>query len=367
MQNQMNEHFYAVIMAGGGGTRLWPMSRGNKPKQMLQLTTAGSLFQLAVSRLNGLFEPEKILVVTVSEQAAALQKQAPQIPIENYLIEPMPKGTASVVGFAAIAIQNRDPNGVMAVLTADHFIENVPNFQQCLNAAYRAAQDGYLVTLGIPPTFPATGYGYVQRGKLLKEINGLLVYVVQEFKEKPDLEKAKEFIDRGDHDWNSGMFIWRVDAILSEFARQMPTLSDQLRRIDSAWNTLDRESIINTEWPQIIPQTIDYGIMEKAEHVAVIPAPDLAWSDVGSWESLFDVLPGDENGNILLQGKQINLDTSQTVIYSENVDRLVVTIGLKDMIIVDTADALLVCNRKDAQQVRKIVQILKDRGENRYL
>ncbi len=367
LQTQMNENFYAVIMAGGGGTRLWPLSRIQKPKQMLKLTDEGTLFQLAVSRLTGLFDPDHILVVTVAEQASALQQQTPQIPVENYLIEPMPKGTASVVGMAAVAIQSRNPEGVMAVLTADHFIANVKKFQQCLKAAYQQANEGYLLTLGIKPTFPATGYGYVQRGKFLNEVENLPIFLVEEFKEKPDLEKAEEFIHRGDHDWNSGMFIWRVDKILDEFMRLMPELAAQLRKISDAWNTPSRSEVVGEEWPKIQPQTIDYGIMEKARSVAVIPATDLEWNDVGSWESLYDVLPADENGNIVLQGNFINVDTQQSVIYSDSNERLLVTIGLKDIIVIDSGDALLVCNRKDAQKVRSVVKILKDRGETRYL
>ena len=365
--NQMNEHFYAVIMAGGGGTRLWPLSRSNTPKQMLRLTEAGTLFQLAVNRLDGMFDPSRILVVTIAEQADALQKQAPQIPEDNYLIEPMPRGTASVVGLAAVAIQQRDPEGVMAVLTADHFIANVQKFQQSLRAAYSLAQEGYLMTLGITPTFPATGYGYIHRGDFICDAEGLPSYMVQQFKEKPALDQAEKFLKSGDHDWNSGMFIWRVDRIQEAFHKHMPDLAAQLDRISAAWNTNQKAAVLSYEWPLIKPQTIDYGIMEKASGVGVIPVPNLEWNDVGSWESLFEVLPCDENGNILLQGNYINIDTSNSMVYSASNERLVVTIGLKDVIVIDTGDALMVCNRKDAQQVRTVVQLLKDRGENRYL
>jgi mannose-1-phosphate guanylyltransferase len=367
LQNQMNNHFYAVIMAGGGGTRLWPLSRSNSPKQSLRLTEEGTLFQLAVKRLDGLFDPSNILVVTIAEQAAALQKQAPQVPVENYLIEPMPRGTASVVGLAAVAIQKRDPQSTMAVLTADHFIANVPKFQQSLKAACSLAQEGYLMTLGITPTFPATGYGYIQRGDFLLEMEGMPGYLVKRFQEKPALELAEKFIQTGDHDWNSGMFIWRVDRILEEFHKHMPELAGQLDRIGDAWNTSQRDAVLGYEWPLIKPQTIDYGIMEKASRLGVIPVPDLEWNDVGSWESLFEVLPGDENGNIVLQGNYINIGTKKSMFFSSSNERLVVTIGLENMIVIDTGDALLVCSRKDAQQVRNVVQILKDRGEKRYL
>ncbi len=367
LQNQMNKHFYAVIMAGGGGTRLWPLSRSGTPKQMLKLTDEGTLFQLAASRLNGLFAPENILVVTIQEQAKELQKQVPQIPVENYLIEPMPRGTASVVGLAAVAIQQRDSEGVMAVLTADHFIANVGKFQKCLRSAYHLAQDGYLMTLGITPTYAATGYGYIERGEFINENEGMPCYKVKHYKEKPDQAQAEEFIRRGDHDWNSGMFIWRVDQIMKAFQTHMPVLAAQLGRIGAAWNTERRDEVLSVEWPLIQPQTIDYGIMEKADSVAVIPVPDLEWNDVGSWDSLFEVLPADENGNIELQGNFININSIQSVLYSETDKRLVVTIGLKDMIVVDTENALLVCSRKDAQQVRRVVQILKERNEHRYL
>ncbi len=224
----MSDHFYAVIMAGGGGTRLWPLSRKETPKQMLQLIGERTMFQLAVDRLEGLFPAERILVVTVAEQAAGLQEQCPEIPAENYLLEPMPRGTASVVGLAAIELIRRDPEATMAILTADHYIEDIPMFQNLLLAASDVAQRGNLVTLGIVPTFPATGYGYVQRGQELGKFRGVAAYHALRFKEKPDIAKAKEMIAGKDHYWNSGMFIWRVDRILEEIRGLMPDLAGKL-------------------------------------------------------------------------------------------------------------------------------------------
>ncbi len=363
----MKDHYYAVIMAGGGGTRLWPLSRGKKPKQLLQFTAEGSLFQMTLARLQGLFPLDKILVVTSAYLASEFQKQVPDLPAANYLIEPKPRDTAPAVGFAAAVIQKRDPNAVMAVLTADHFIENVDTFQQVLQTAYMVAQDDWLMTLGIKPGFPSTGYGYIERGSDLKKMGEFTVFKVKKFKEKPVSEKAEQFLASGDHDWNSGMFIWRTDRILEEIRRHMPDLAAHLTVIGDAWETPLQEKVLQQEWECIHPKSIDFGIMELADKVAVIPVPDLGWNDIGSWESLFDVLPPDENGNIFLKGKYVDVDTSHSMVYSEDANRLVVTIGLTDTIIVDSGDVLLVCNRKDSQQVKKVVQILKDREEQQYL
>lgn len=362
----MDDHAYAVIMAGGGGTRLWPLSRQTKPKQMLTLGGSRTLFQLAVDRLTGLFAPDHILVVTVADQAQLLQQQCPELSSDNFLLEPMPRGTASVVGLAAVALRQLDPQAVMTILTADHFIPNVRAFQDTLQAAMQVARQGYLVTLGIHPTYPATGYGYIHRGSELMKVKDIPVFTVLRFKEKPDQASAESFIANGDHDWNSGMFIWTVERIWQEIQRQMPDLAGRLTKIEKEWNSPDFSMIMRKEWQGIVPQTVDYGIMENAEQVAVIPAADLGWSDVGSWDSLFEVNPTDENGNLVIGANAITLDSSGTLVYSENTDRLIVTIGMEDMIVVDTGDALLVCPRSEAQKVRQIVNRLKEDGYHRY-
>jgi mannose-1-phosphate guanylyltransferase len=359
----MQDKFYAVIMAGGGGTRLWPLSRAAQPKQMLKLIDDLSLFQIAVKRLEGDFPPDRILVVTVAEQAAGLQNQAPQIPTENFIIEPMPRGTASVIGLAGIVLQHRDPDAVMAVLTADHYIGNEGKFLQLLDAAYQVAYDDFLVTLGIEPTSPATGYGYIHQGGKIGQYNQLNAYQVIKFKEKPDRDQAQSMLASGDHAWNSGMFVWRVEQIMEEFARQMPDLSLKLNRISQSWNTPDAEAVINQEWPKIDPETIDYGIMEGARKVAVIPAEGLQWNDVGSWDSLFEVFKPDQDGNIVRGGKHIGRDTHGTLIFQNQEQRLVVTIGVENLVVVDTGDVLLVCQKDDAQDVRQIVSQLRASGD----
>jgi mannose-1-phosphate guanylyltransferase len=359
----MSDNYYAVIMAGGGGTRLWPLSRKAKPKQMLQLIDDRSLFQVAVQRLGDLFPAERIMVVTVADQAAELQQQAGHIPQENYLMEPLPRGTASVVGLAGIALQHRDPNAIMAVLTSDHFIGNEGKFLQLLQAAQQVAQDGYLVTLGIEPTSPSTAYGYIQQGQLIGSYHELNVFAALRFKEKPDEAQAVSLLASGDHAWNSGMFVWQVGQIMGEFARQMPQLSGLLDTISRSWDTPDRENVLNQEWPKIEPETIDYGIMEGARKVAVIPARGLKWNDVGSWDSLFEVLTPDQTGNIVIGGQHISLETSDSLVYQNDGDRLVVTIGIENLVVVDTGDVLLVCKKDDAQKVRQIVGQLKASGE----
>jgi mannose-1-phosphate guanylyltransferase len=279
----------------------------------------------------------------------------------------MPRGTASVVALAASAIKHRASDGVMAILTADHLIRNDAHLRELLTGAYFAAREAYLVTLGITPDFPATGYGYIQKGEPLGEFEGMKTYKVRKFKEKPDLEHAQAMVSDQQHVWNSGMFIWQVSTIMEEIDRQMPELSKKMTEIVGSWETLEKENKLNQIWSTIQPQTIDYGIMEKAQKVAVIPSIDLRWHDVGSWDSLFDAKELDTSGNILMGGEIVPVDTAGTLICEESPDRMIVTIGVKDLVVVDTGKAVLVCDRKQAQKVREVVRILKETGRERYL
>lgn len=363
-----NNHTYAVIMAGGGGTRLWPLSRRKTPKQALKLIGEDTLFQSTVKRLEGFFPLEHILVVTVAEQAELLKEQVPDLPEENFLLEPAPRGTASVVGFAATVLHHRDPEAVMAVFPADHFIRNRDLFYHLLETAVKVTEENYLVTLGITPTFPATGYGYIQRGEKLPENFTYPVYEVARFKEKPQKEEAYEMSVKGGYSWNSGMFIWRTQTILSEIDQQMPELKSVLDEISDSLASPELASIIQKVWLPLKSETIDYGIMEKAEKVAVLPASGLDWSDVGSWDSLFDVvLPNDSHGNIVVSGEHIAENTENTLIYGNGEKRLIVTIGVEDLVIVDSGDILLVAQRDQAQDVRKVVEKLKEENNQKYL
>src|SRR5512134_30963 len=263
-------HTYAVIMAGGGGTRLWPISRRETPKQLLPLLGKDTLFQSTVARLEKLFPPERILVVTVAEQAREMRKQVPDIPVENYLIEPAPRGTASVIALAAAVLRKRDPEAIMAIQTSDHYIRNRDLFHYLIRAAFDVAQNNYLVTLGITPTYPATGYGYIQQGEPLDGEYRYPVYQVERFIEKPNEQTAQQLIRSGDHSWNSGMFVWRVDTILAEIEKRMPELYRVVNEIAAAWGTPEQNNIVQSHWYDLKSQIIDYGVMEKAQKVTVL-------------------------------------------------------------------------------------------------
>ena len=364
----MTENTYAVIMAGGGGTRLWPVSRRERPKQLLPLLGKETLFQSTVNRLDKLFPPERILVVTVAEQATVMKEQVPSIPAENYLIEPAPRGTASVVALAAAVLKRRDPQAIMAIQTADHYIRNNDLFRYIIRTAFDVAEKDYLVTLGITPTFPSTGYGYIQQGELLPGEYRYPVYTAKRFMEKPNEATAQQLLRSGDHSWNSGMFIWRADAILGELERQMPPLYKTVTRIADAWERPERDEILRKHWMPLKSQTVDYGIMEKAQRVAVLPASGLGWSDVGSWDSLFEVLLPDMNGNVATSANHhLALDTHNTLVYSGSDERLVVTIGLDDMVVVDAGDVLMICKVDQSQKVRDVVEHLKKHNQVKFL
>ncbi len=346
--------FYAVIMAGGSGTRLWPLSCGKRPKQALTLVGERSMFQYAVDRVREKFGIQHLLIVTQREHCSLLSAQAPDIAPDNYIIEPFGRGTAPAIGLAAICLHRWGPDTVMAVLPADHYISNIPRFINILNAACKAASRGHLVTLGIKPTSASCGFGYIKQGAIIDTIDGFPVFSVSRFVEKPDATKAIRMVESGEYTWNSGMFIWRVDAILNEFKRHMPAFFTQLQEIEKSVGSSGFQSAIDRIWPEVAKETIDYGIMEKAQSVAVIPA-DIGWRDVGSWSSLFELLPLDRSGNAV-KGRHVGIDTHDTLVFGDK--RLIATIGIKDMIIVDTEDALLLCPKDREQEVRDIVRLL---------
>lgn len=360
----MTESLYAVIMAGGGGTRLWPLSRTEHPKQMLKLFGARTMFQLSVDRLLPLLPPDHIFVVTAAEQVAPLAAQYPELPRENFIVEPMGRGTASCIGLSAMVLHQRDPDAVMAVVTADHLIRRADTFRAILRAAQHAAEQDYLVTLGIAPTFPATGYGYICRGALLGQIGGFDYYHVERFTEKPDALTATAFLQEGVYSWNSGMFIWRAARILEEMRRWMPDLGATLDELRDVWGKPAYAGTLARLWPALRKEMIDYGIMEKAGKVAVIPA-DLDWSDIGAWSSVMDLHPHDAAGNVLL-GDVINIDSANTMVFTQS-ERLVVAIGVQDLIVVDMPDAVLIARRDQAERVKEAIDRLRTAGRVNYL
>lgn len=355
--------YYAVIMAGGTGTRLWPLSRRACPKQSLKLVGERTMFQYAVDRVLPQFGAQCVLVVAPEAYVSTLSAQAPELPNENFIVEPEGRGTAPCIGLAAVHLRRRDPAATMAVLTADHHVRDAECFRRVLKAAARVAADGYLVTLGIKPSGPVTGYGYIQQGERLGTVEGFDVFQAARFTEKPDLQTAQRMVESGAYSWNSGMFIWQVERILEEFKRQMPDLYGQLIEIEASVGTAAYQTTIARVWPGVTRQTIDYGIMEGARKVAVIPV-DIGWSDIGSWASLAELWPADAAGNIVA-GHHVGRDTRDTVIFGG--ERLIATIGLQNVVIVDAGDAILICARGREQEVRELVQQLERERKEAYL
>lgn len=350
---------YAVIMAGGTGSRLWPLSTKKKPKQTLKLLGDYSLFQEAVKRVEPLFGLDHVMVVAGRQHVPELKLHAPGIPEGNFIVEPSGMGTAPCIGLAAVHISSHNPDSVMVVLTADHHIGDVQGFRNALTAAVRVADRGHLVTLGVKPTEASTGYGYIEHGETLYTVQGFNAVKVRRFTEKPDRETAAGMVESGNYSWNSGMFIWKVYRIMEEFKTQMHDLYSHLAIIKNSLDSPSYTEVLEESWRHVPRGTIDYGVMENAEDVVVIPV-DIGWSDLGSWSSLMGLLPPDRDGNVV-KGRHVGIDTGGSVIIGG--DRLIATIGVKGLIIVDAGDALLVCKMDMDQRVKDLVNKLKEEGD----
>ncbi len=355
---------FALILAGGTGTRLWPKSRKNRPKQFLDIVAKNTMLQETFSRIRPILEPEQIFVVTNRTYAPTIKAQLPLVPSRNIVTEPEGKGTAPCIGLSVLYMRRVKPDEVMASLHADHVIEKAEEFRKALLAAAKVAEEGYLVTLGIKPSCPETGYGYICQGEFWKEVDGFPVHRVQSFTEKPDYETACRFLEQGNYYWNSGIFVWKLSTIMEEFREHLPRLYSQLLRIDQAIGTEEEEKVLEEVWQEVESESIDQGIMEKSSRVMVIPV-DIGWSDVGNWATLADILPKDEANNVIVGGEHIGIDTTGSLLYSTR--RLIATVGLKDMIVVDTDDVILICPKNRAQDVKKLVDKLKGEKMDEYL
>ena len=354
-----------VIMAGGKGERFWPKSRMNMPKQFLSLTDDGkSMIQHTVERLKGLVDIQNMYIVTNEIYKDLVLEHIPDIPKENIIIEPVAKNTAPCIGLAAIHIAKKDINSKMIILPSDHLIKFNEIFIDTLKTALDVVEKGdNLVTIGITPNYPETGYGYINftKGESFKDSANL--YEVLRFVEKPNLEKAKEYLTSGQYLWNSGMFVWRASTILKNFKEYLPEIYEGLQKIGESIGTEKYEEVLKKEFSNLPSESIDYGIMEKARNIYVIPG-NFGWDDVGSWLSLGRINKTNQDGNVI-NGNVISIKTKNSIIQGN--EKLIATIGLEDIVIVDTDDVTLICHKNNTQEVKEVINNLKICNRNEYL
>jgi len=349
---------HAVIMAGGRGTRFWPRSREKKPKHLLDIVSHRTIIQETVDRIRPLIKPKNILIVTGRKHARELMKQLTEIPEKNIIIEPVGRNTAACIGLAALHIQKKAKDDVMVVLPSDHAIGNADQYRAVISAAARAAEkENALVTIGIRPTGPHTGFGYLEGGDSLGKVAGEEILRVRSIREKPDAAQAQVFVQSGKFFWNSGMFIWKASAILKEIERFLPDLYAGLMTIRPALGTTSEAKTVKRIYERLASISIDYGVMEKARNVFVLPS-EFGWSDVGSWDALWDISAKDARGNARTgEGLAILEDTDNSLVCSPG--KIVALVGVKDIIVVETKDAILICKRGRSQDVKKIVDKLE--------
>jgi mannose-1-phosphate guanylyltransferase len=355
---------FAVIMAGGKGARFWPRSREKMPKHLLDIAGERTIIRETVDRIRPLIPAERILIVTGRSHAAEVIRQLPEIPQENILIEPVGRNTAPCIGLAALHILRRVPDAIMMVLPSDHRIGNEAAFRKALQvAAEAAAQGNPLVTIGIRPTGPETGYGYIEQGDCYSTIGDEQIYRVRSIREKPPREQAEQFLMQGGFSWNSGMFAWKASTIIGAIERFLPDLHRGLLQIREALGTDRQEETVETIYTGLTAVSIDYGVMEKAGDVLIVPGT-FGWSDLGSWDALWEVSEKDENGNAV-RGDFIGIDAENSLIHSPG--KLVALVGVRDLLVVETNDALLICRRGSSQDVRKVVEAIEKSGRKECL
>lgn len=356
--------WYATILAGGSGTRLWPRSRQRQPKQFADITGAGrTLIQGTADRLEGLVGAGELYVVVGERFAHLAAEQLPALSARQVIVEPSGRNTAPAIGLACIHLHHRDPDAVVAFLPADHVITDPVGFQNALRDAFQAANAGHIVTLGITPTFPHTGYGYIKRGEQLPLAGEGSLFTVERFLEKPNRATAEGFLLNGGYYWNGGIFISRADTMLAEIERQLPTVYSRLQQIKAGFDQPNAAAVLAEAWAEMPNISIDYGVMEGAQQVAVTPL-NAGWNDVGSWDALTSVIPLDGEENCIARGETLTIQSRGNIIYSE---RLVALIGVDDLAIIDTEDALLIGHKAQMQKVKDVVETLRSQGRTELL
>ncbi|WP_050726538.1 mannose-1-phosphate guanylyltransferase [Vulgatibacter incomptus] len=351
---------HPVILAGGSGTRFWPLSRRRRPKQLLALASNLPLIAETAARLEGLCDTADILTVCGRAHAHSIRRLLPRVASKGILVEPVARNTAAAIGLASLVVRARDPNGVLAVLPSDHAILNRQAFHDAVRDAARTASQGPLVTIGIRPTRPETGFGYIKVG----ETHPKGARKVLSFVEKPDLAKAQSYLHSGDYLWNAGMFVFRADRMLEELQTHAPDCAAALAKIEPFVGTQGFARALARWFPECPSVSIDYAVMEKAEDLAVVPA-ELGWSDLGSFASLPDVRKADGTGNVV-DGDVLFFDASRNVVIGQRT-KPIALIGCSDLVVIDAGDAVLVCSRERAQEVRRVVEALEARGDERLL
>lgn len=344
---------HAVIMAGGAGTRLWPLSRQTRPKQLMRLFDGASLLQLAARRLEPIFDAERIWVITSERHLDQVAAELPQLRQENLIGEPMGRDTANAIGLAAAIIAQQDPEATMAVFTADHLITPIDAFADSIRTGLKAAEQhpDSLVAWGITPTEPHTGYGYVRRGEYLAEGT----YRVAAFQEKPTQAVAKEYLDAGDCYWNSGMFAWKLSAIMGELQKRLPNNFGILNELAANWRYTAGTDSCRQQFERLEKISIDYAVMEQADSVLVVEM-NTEWMDLGTWTAMAATQQPDSDGNAVLAPRVLTMNSSNNAIISEH-EHLIVTIGVEELIIVHSPDATLICRRQDEQKLKDLVKV----------
>ncbi len=342
---------HAFILAGGAGTRLWPLSRRARPKQLLRLFEGRSLLQHAAERLDGLFAPDRIHVVTTADMVDAVVAELPHLPAANVIAEPALRDTANAIGLAAHLLAQQSQDAIMCVFTADHLITPRERFHAAIRRAVDAARASpeSLVTFGVRPTSAHTGYGYARLGPPVSDG----VFASQGFREKPDADTARAYVESGEYVWNSGMFVWRVATLLKELEQHLPTNDAALRAIATTWSQDQDSTARGARYAELPRVSIDYGVMEKAGRVLIVPL-DCDWTDVGSWEAVAAVHAADTAGNVVINARPVHVGAQGNVLVADS-NQIIVTVGVENLVVVQTDDVTLICARDQAQRVREAV------------
>lgn len=364
----LKQHLFCVILAGGGGTRLWPRSTAAKPKQFLRLISDKTMLQETYDRIITLVPPERIFVITNERYKHFVHTDLPGIPKDNIFSEPEKRDSAMAMGVGAALVRHRDPQGIIINLAADHVVQHLQKFHETMLAAASAATLGdYLITVGIQPTFPHTGLGYIKIGAKLQAIDGVPVFRVDNFTEKPELEKAKAFLATGKYFWNANNYVWTAQAALSAFQRHMPATYHQMEKIEQSLGTKDQTEVVQRAYGAVQTVSIDYGVSEKSTNLLLL-AGDFGWSDIGGWQVVYDLSKKNNKQNVIDQSRHeepILLDVEGSFINGGK--KLLAVVGIKDLVVVETQKALLIIPREKAQDVKRVVEEIKSRGLTEYL